>query len=557
MYKNQDLINIKRRILIVDDELINRTILTEMLKDTYEILTASDGEEALEILNKEEYIAIVLLDLLMPKVDGFEVLKRKNANINIKDIPVIVSTSEKEMEVKSLKLGASDFIKKPYDDVEVIKARIAKLIDLYESKIVVNKTREDELTGLLNAEAFNLYGEGILLNSKKHDLIAIRLTNFIFLHDYLGSEKSNAILKNIAKKLVKFANKNNGIACRSHDDYFYVLIDHISNYEKMVEVLNNELSLLHERINLKVKIGVYQNVDKSSEINVLCDRAMSAVDLIDDQTQNIAFYDTKSIEQNIYIEKLISDFDNAIKNEEFIIYYQPKFNIEGDKPKLEGAEALVRWIHPELGFISPGDFIPLFEKNGLIKKLDTYVLQKVCKDLKFFKENYSKTLQISVNFSRNDFFDLEIKRKVDNILAKNNLEHKDIHLEVTESAYTRDGEQLIEVLNLFRNDNYLIEMDDFGTGYSTLNAITDLPFDYLKLDMIFMRKFDSNLNSRKVIEFIMNLSKTIGVKTVAEGVETKEQCDFLKSLGCNLIQGYYLSKPLKYDDFILLLEKER
>ena len=217
---------------------------------------------------------------------------------------------------------------------------------------------------------------------------------------------------------------------------------------------------------------------------------------------------------------------------------------------------MVRWNHPELGFISPGVFIPVFERNGLIQKLDAYVFNEVAKQIHEWKEKGHR-ITVSVNLSRVDIYEPDLVDSLCSLMKENHLSTEDMHVEITESAYAEDTITLKEVVSSLREKGFQIEVDDFGSGYSSLNAIADLPFDVLKLDMAFIRSMDKGQKNKDVIALVMDLAKKIGIKVVAEGVETKEQCDFLKSLGCDYVQGYYFSKPLSPKEMEALLEKEQ
>ena len=224
------------------------------------------------------------------------------------------------------------------------------------------------------------------------------------------------------------------------------------------------------------------------------------------------------------------------------------FNVKKDKPYLSSSEALVRWFHHDLGMISPGDFIPLFEENGLIQRLDKFVWSEVGKQIRNWKDKYDFYVPVSVNVSRIDMYEPDFIDTLLKIINDNNLTTNDIYLEITESAYTSDSKQMIEIVNKLRDLGFSIEMDDFGTGYSSLNMINELPIDVLKLDMVFVRNAHKN-HDTKIVEFIIDIAKYLEVPVIAEGVETKEQVESLKNLGCDIIQGYYFSKPIPSNEF--------
>ena len=288
------------------------------------------------------------------------------------------------------------------------------------------------------------------------------------------------------------------------------------------------------------------------------DKATTAANNIrGDYIRNIAYYSKEVYERALYQERLIKDIDGAIANKDFMVYYQPKYGIQGDEPKLRSAEALVRWKHPELGMISPGDFIPLFESNGLVQRLDYFVWKEAASQIKKWKDEFGISVPVSVNVSRIDIFDPELENKILNLLEENDLEPGELMLEITESAYSENADRLIEVIGDFRAKGFKIEMDDFGSGYSSLNTLTTIPIDVLKLDMQFVRNMLKNEKNLKLVEIILDIAKFLEVPVVAEGVEDEEQLRILKERGCEVIQGYYFSKPVPPEEFTQFIIKEK
>ena len=303
-------------------------------------------------------------------------------------------------------------------------------------------------------------------------------------------------------------------------------------------------------------MGVYENVDKTLDIERRFDRAKMAADTVRGSfTKNIGIYDSALHEKELYSERLIEDFYTAVEEKQFQVFYQPKFDIRPETPVLASAEALVRWFHPSLGMISPGEFIPLFEDNGLIQTLDRYVWETAADQLRLWKEKYGFIVPVSVNVSRIDMYDPRLVETFQKILSVNGLTPAEFLLEITESAYTQDSEQIIETVNLLRSLGFSIEMDDFGTGYSSLNMISTLPIDALKLDMQFIRTAFSQNRDTRMLEVIIDIADYLSVPTIAEGVETKDQLQALKAMGCDIVQGYYFSKPVPHEEFKQFLVK--
>lgn len=254
-------------------------------------------------------------------------------------------------------------------------------------------------------------------------------------------------------------------------------------------------------------------------------------------------------EKEVFDAHLLQDFETAIEQKQFTVNYQPKFNIKGDKPVLCSAEALVRWIHPEIGFVRPDLFIPLFEENGLVTKLDRYVWEESAKQIRKWKEELGITIPVSVNVSRIDIAAPDMTDFITKIVKENGLSPAEYMLEITESAYTSDSKHIVEVVENLRSLGHKVEMDDFGSGYSSLNMLTSMPIDVLKMDRAFVRNIQPGNKEMKLVELVLDIAKNLGVSVVAEGVETEEEYKMLKDAGCDIIQGYYFSKPVPPSDF--------
>ena len=552
---------IKNTILIVDKNKDDQEFLIGAFDSKhYSFMSIEEPKQGFELLkDHKEIISLVILDIASNPEEGLKFLNQKLNNPDIKDIPIIIVTKHKHLEVECLSLGASHFIVKPFESQEVIRARIENVLALHMKNKIISKTREDEVTGLLNTDFFILYASELLNNDCNYDMIAIRLSNYSILSELYPRERCYALLRGMAKALLNIAATNGGFAARSHADLFYLIIPSYEEYDWIIQdirkiIINDEL----KELKTKVKLGIYQKINKKLTINALIQIAMNTcVSILNIETESIAFYDEIQHKQELYNQELINEFDDAIKNKEFEVYLQPKYNIRGDKPVLDHAEALVRWNSPRFGFVSPGDFIPLFENNGLIEELDRYVFIRVAELLADLKKDFKdKTPKISINLSRIDFYDPLIIEKMNKALKANNVSKDLVSIEITESSYTKDGGQLINMIKDLRHAGYKIEIDDFGSGYSTLNMLTEIPFDVLKIDMVFMKNFHASHGTKPIIKAIVDIAKSLGVEVVCEGVENKSQFDFLKKLKVDYVQGFYLSKPLPYSGFKKLLSKE-
>ncbi|MBR4718636.1 MAG: response regulator, partial [Lachnospiraceae bacterium] len=370
----------KRRVLIVDDEIINCEILGNILCGKYEVSYAHDGQEAYELLvSSKPGFSLVLLDLLMPKMDGYEFINRIRSDNELRSIPVIVMTSEADAEVKSINLGAADFITKPYHMPEVILARCERIIELSEDKTIISSTEKDHLTGLYSRDFFYEYIRQIEEYNKDTlmDAVVFNIDHFHLINEMYGRKTGDDVLKGLAAILMSIFKDVAGIGCRAEADTFYVYCQHQFSYDDIMAKIQENIPELSEKAKIRVRMGVYPNVDKDIEVESWFDRAKLACDRIrGDYTKSMTTYSSELYERSKYHEELINEIDEAISNKDLVVFYQPKYGILGDKPVLRSAEALIRWKHPLKGMISPGDFIPLFESNGLIQKLDNYAWEE-------------------------------------------------------------------------------------------------------------------------------------------------------------------------------------
>lgn len=554
--------NGKRLVLIVDDEAINRELLNLVLQDDFETIFAADGKTALEtIREKHDVLSLILLDLLMPGMNGLDLIKILKNDQDLKDIPVIVLTADQEAEVTSLQLGASDFIPKPYPKKDVILTRVLRAIELYEDRDVIHHTERDPLTDLYNREYFYRYAQQFDQHHKdmEMDAILVDVHHFRMINERYGKAYGDDVLRRIGEKMREMVRDSGGIVCRREADTFLVYCPHREDYERILENASINLSGDNTSVNrIRLRMGVYANVDKSIDMERRFDRAKMAADTVRGNIlKGYALYDNQLYESEIYAEHLLEDFPAALNDRQFTVYYQPKFDVHPDIPVLASAEALVRWQHPSLGLISPGVFIPLFEENGLIQQLDHYVWRMAAAQIKEWKERFCISVPVSVNVSRIDMYDPYLVETFQAILDEYDLSAGELLLEITESAYTQDSAQIISTVNRLRDIGFRIEMDDFGTGYSSLNMISSLPIDALKLDMRFIRNAFCDGRDTRLIEVIIDIADYLSVPVIAEGVETEEQLQALRAMGCDMVQGYYFSKPVPAGEYEIFIEQRK
>lgn len=540
----------KRKILVVEDELINREILSFMLQDAYDVLLAETGSQAKALLNDHyKTLSLVLLDLNLPDMKGIDILRSIKEEGPTALLPVIVMTADQNAEVECLSLGAVDFIPKPYPKQEIVLARIRRTIELYEDRDIIRWTERDQLTGLYNREFFYRYASqyDAYHPGEAADAILVDINHFHMINERYGREFGDEVLKRVADRLLAAMNDSDGIVCRRDSDTFLIYCAHRNDYQDILESACVEMGNDYQ---VRVRMGVYSEADRDIDIERRFDRAKHAADTVKNSFSHaVGVYDNSMHEQELFAEQLLEDFHTAVREHQFILHYQPKFDVRHAHPVLNSAEALVRWNHPKLGMISPGVFIPLFEQNGLIRELDSYVWREAATQIHKWKERLGRSIPVSVNVSRIDLHDPQLLKNLCRIVEEEGIDSHELLLEITESAYTDNAEQIISVVEALRDNGFYIEMDDFGTGYSSLNMITTLPIDALKLDMQFIRTAFRDRKDTRLIEAVIGLAQSMGLPTIAEGVETAEQMFTLKTMGCDIIQGYYFSKPLPPAEF--------
>ncbi len=555
-YKTFQSDNGKRLVLIVDDEPINREILEFVLQEEYELLFAEDGLQALDIIRTHaQTLSVVLLDLIMPGIGGLELLRLIREDPLMRNLPVIVMTSDSRAEVESLKMGANDFIPKPYPQHEVILARLQRTIELSEDRAIIQSTERDALTNLYNKDYFYRYAEQYdqYHRNTSMDAMVVDINHFHLVNERYGRAYGDEVLRRVAERLKSQVLEAGGIVCRRDGDIFLLYCPHGLDYEAVLD--NASVGLAGDgtaSINrVRLRMGVYSRVNKSIDIEHRFDRAKLAADTVRNSfTRTVGIYDSLLHESELYNEQLIEDFQNAIDQKQFRIFYQPKYDISGSTPVLSGAEALVRWQHPKLGMIAPFQFIPLFEENGLVQQLDRYVWNETAAQINTWKQTWPDSIPVSVNVSRVDMLDSDLLGNLLRILKEHRLTPADFRLEITESAYTDDSDGIVTVVNNLREHGFQIEMDDFGTGYSSLSMLSRLPIDTLKLDMAFIRNAFNEQRNTRMLELIIDIADYLSVPVIAEGVETREQMLTLKEMGCTYVQGYYFSKPVPPEEFV-------
>ena len=546
-------------VLVVDDHEINRDALEVILEDDYEVIFAENGKEAVEAMHEHvEDLSIVLLDLMMPVMNGFEVLEYVKNNERLKSIPIIVLTSEKSAELQALQMGAADFITKPFDMSEVILARVGRIIELSEGRQLISAAENDWMTGLYTRNFFFEYANRLFQyhSEMQMDAIVLNIEQFHSINAVNGRDFGDIVLRTIGSEIRAFLSETEGIASRFEADRFDIFCVKQPDYEALLRRFQVKVNSLSPNVSIQLRMGVMPWTDGVEPV-LMFDRARAACNMVRGDYQNpLMFYDEEMRQRELMNQRLLNDLNLGIEEQQFKVYYQPKYDILFDPPRLTSAEALIRWHHPELGMISPGSFVPLLEGNGLISVVDRYVWKTATWQVAQWRKKYNYPLTVSVNISRADVFDPALADRLKNLIRENELDFKDIKLEITESGYTNNGRGLLDVIHCLRNIGFEIEMDDFGSGYSSLNMLSDMPIDVIKMDMKFVRNIENSEKDLRLVKLIVDIAKYLKLRVVAEGIETKGQLTLLKESGCDLVQGYYFSRPLPPEEFEDLIKRE-
>ncbi len=410
----------------------------------------------------------------------------------------------------------------------------------------------NRLTDMCNKEYFCEQAESFI---KRHDdmemlMVCTDIKDFKMVNDILGTQMGDLVLKNTSRMI-----KEKFPEAVAHgylgNDIFAILIAKEDFDEERIVFKEQEgffegsdKEITYPILNY---VGVFEIRDRELPVSVMCDRARMAISLIKgNYHQRIAYYDGVLRDDVLHEQELIADLDAALTEGQMKMYLQPQISREGN---MVGAEALVYWVHPQKGLLSPGKFIPVFERNGLISDVDRYVWEQACVQLRKWKMEGRTDLYISVNISAKDLYFMNIYQVFLGLIARYQINPRNLKLEITESAIAMDFDRHLELIGKLRSIGFVVEMDDFGSGYSSLNMLKDINVDVLKIDMAFLRKSNDEEKSKKILQMIITLSKQLGMQVVTEGVEKEEQVQFLTEMGSDLFQGYYFNKPMDVESF--------
>lgn len=548
----------KKYVLIVDDCQQDRMAVADVLRSDYDILEACNGKQALEILSrKRAQISLIMLDLMMPVMDGYEFLEMYRKRKEYSYLPVVVCTTEdgSEREQKSLELGAWDFVLKN-SSPGIMRLRAGNAIE----KSKVRFLEYDFLTGIYGQQKFYQATRELLDQRAGENFAFIHfdIDRFRIINTLYGSKEGDRLIHFVAGAIRKVMTAyGRGTYGRLGGDVFGMCVpyeDGAAIYH-ILEGIRAEIRKHTVHYYLETCAGIYLVDDPDMEVAAMHDNAEIAAAQCKGQYMVHDVLYTEEIGQKMLREQhIIDEMDTALAEQQFIVYFQPKYHLKKMAPY--GAEALVRWKKPNGEIVLPNEFIPIFERNGFITKLDYYVWEKVCQFIDSELSQGRNPAPISVNVSRVNLYNPDFMDSLIDLIHRYHIPPHYLNLELTESVFSEDAELIQRAVNYLHDAGFTILMDDFGSGYSSLNILKDVDLDVLKIDMKFFSKGNTAEKGAKIIEAVIRMAESLDMMVIAEGVEEKHQVDFLNDLGCDYIQGYYFGRPMSQDQYEKLTNHE-
>lgn len=586
----------RSRVLIIDDELPIRNILLEALKDRYDCQSASSAEEGLEVLRRDRF-SLVISDINMKGITGLEMVPEILSAAP--DTVVIIMSGEQAIEsaIAALRVGAFDYLLKPFDDLRLVQAAVRRGVEYYQLRVskreyeldlevkvqertaallettrrleteIAERNRAEErlnylsyhdvLTELPNRVLFmDRLGQALSGARRENHLVAVLLLSidrFRDVSETLGSACADDLICDIAERLTGSMREGDTIAYWGSDEFAFMFSelekneDAIQISKRLQATLESKFTLPSDDIYITASIGIALHpLNGQDEATLMKNAAAALAQAKQRGGNNYQFYTAEMNAKALHRLSLESSLRRAIEREEFVLHYQPKVDI--NTWEIAGAEALIRWNHPEKGLISPVDFIPLAEETGLIGPIGEWVLRTSCSDLKRWSGS-SQPLTLSSNISARQFQDPNFFAMVMSILDEGRILPGQLELELTESSIMTNLDSALRTLTALQSSGVRISIDDFGTGFSSLAYLKRLPIDILKIDRSFVHDTSTDPDDAALVMAIITLAHNLRLKVVAEGVENEDQLRFLHLLRCDEIQGFLFSKPLPADDF--------
>lgn len=581
----------QENILIVDDTMANLTLIGELLTTAgYTVHQALNCEMALRLAETFK-LDLILLDIMLPRINGYEIFNQLKANALTAEIPVVFLSplNETFYKVKAYELGGVDYISKPFEAQEILEkvktllelkaakeeiARLEKKLQLqkqhyeFNLKTVSDKVSYlhcDRLTGLPNREFFTEFLKSALNTMKvepeyQFSVLYFDCDRFNIINNSLGAHIGDELLQAIVKRLENYLNNIDILARIDEDKFAFLLTDTkeatnaIKKAKQFQEALTHPFYLQGYEIFISASMGIVvgnPGYFKAEHLMRDADTALDRARQIGKGSYEI--FDEEMKEKACQFIKVETELRRAIKQQEFQLHYQPIIALTTGQ--IAGLEALIRWQHPVRGLLPPAEFISVAEETGLIADLGTWVLREACRQLSFWHKKglADSSLTISVNLSARQFNQSDLIEQIDQVLAETQLNPQCLKLEITESAIMENTQAAANILQQLRERQIQLSLDDFGIGYSSLSYLHSFPVNTIKVDKSFVGRLDDNEKILGLVPAIMCIAKTMGMSVIAEGIETAEQLKHLRDLQCDYSQGYLFSRPLEAEQVIKLI----
>ncbi len=569
-------------LIIEDDDIVRKLVRKILIQEGYKVMEAGDGNSGTQ-LAQEKQPDLIICDIMMPQLNGYQVLELLQCNQETEAIPFIFLTAkaEKQYMRQGMQLGADDYLTKPFTRNELlgaISARLTKYSSLRQRYAGAAPQVDTQLSQMTNRDAlthlptqlalrdlFNQIVQSSLKASRNQEpgspqklhmipVFCIGLDRFQRVIATLGYELATTLFQAIARR-IKDIMGSRGIIVRLSGDDFCLILNAVENKQvilnfaqALIDGFKEPFSLEEQQVFVGISIGAAIYPRDDLDISDLLQNANKA--MLQSRQKGGNQYQLFTAAFNVGKSNLVSletDLRYAIQRQEIEVHYQPKMDFQNGK--ITGAEALLRWYHPSRGAVSPDTFISLAEEIGLIEEVGEFVLNKACQQLKIWQNNGIKDFQMSINLSARQFNQLNLHQRLSRILIDNSIEPNDLQLELTESTLVQNAEVAIRRLKALKTLGVSIAIDDFGTGYSSLSYLQQFPFDVLKIDRSFVKNIHTNKANSAIITAIITMAHQLGLKVIAEGVESQEELDFLKKHNCDGMQGYLFSYPVSASEF--------
>ncbi len=569
------------KILVIEDEEIVRSNIVEILESgEFEAIGAENGRRGVELAVKN-LPSLIICDVTMPELDGYGVLKLLRQNSTTKTIPFIFLTARADKtDIRTgMNLGADDYLTKPFRRTELltaVTARLAKhqaMTERYHDQLevaqkeLIHSLYYDRLTNLPNQlllrERFDesLAQKGL---GQAPAILIVAIDRFYRVVESLGYAWGDRLIQNVAHRLISCVDFGDTVARLNTDQFAIILASENQQSlelteqasqvaQRIIERLSKPINLDQHKISLSASIGIALSPKDGEDIDELMQHAEAALSYAKQMGGNqFQFYSSNIQAVSMELLNLETNLRYALEHSQFQIYYQPQVDLTSGR--IIGAEALIRWMHPEQGFISPGQFIPLAEQNGLIVPIGEWVLQTACQQLKKWQDAGLPPLRIAVNLSARQFNQPDLIDKIVNILTSTKLEPQYLEVELTESMLVDNVKLANSQLKELKALGISISLDDFGTGYSSLSYLQKFNLDILKIDRCFVTDINHNEKNATITKAIISMAHGLNLHVIAEGVEKEAELEFLREQKCNTIQGYLFSPPVPGDKFEEMLQ---